>query len=111
MRHNNINHRLVVSRFQWSEGQPFLSALEMANAAVSPVVSPEAVPAVVPPSTSADAAAQPSEVNQEEEEWGRVKEELFGDRALEIKAEEGQVQEEGGAMLIAKQRQPTLPQT
>eukprot|EP00820_Chromera_velia_P020527 Cvel_29170.t1-p1 / transcript=Cvel_29170.t1 / gene=Cvel_29170 / organism=Chromera_velia_CCMP2878 / gene_product=hypothetical protein / transcript_product=hypothetical protein / location=Cvel_scaffold3947:10622-12578(+) / protein_length=555 / sequence_SO=supercontig / SO=protein_coding / is_pseudo=false len=71
----------------------------------------EARVGVVPPSASADAAAQPSGVNQEEEEWGRVKEELFGDRALEMKAEEGQVQEEGGAMLIAKQGQPTLPQT
>uniref|UniRef100_A0A0G4ID12 Reverse transcriptase Ty1/copia-type domain-containing protein n=1 Tax=Chromera velia CCMP2878 TaxID=1169474 RepID=A0A0G4ID12_9ALVE len=111
MHHNNINHRLVVSHFQWSEGQPFPSALETANAAMSPVVSPEAVPAVVPPSTSADAAAQPSGVNQEEEEWGRVKDELFGDRALEMKAEEGQVQEEGGAMLIVKQGQLTLPQT
>uniref|UniRef100_A0A0G4F8B0 Uncharacterized protein n=1 Tax=Chromera velia CCMP2878 TaxID=1169474 RepID=A0A0G4F8B0_9ALVE len=68
MRHNNINHRLVVSRFQWSEGQPFPSAPETANAAVSPVVSPEAVPAVIPPSASADAAAQLSGVNQEEEE-------------------------------------------
>uniref|UniRef100_A0A0G4HTQ8 Uncharacterized protein n=1 Tax=Chromera velia CCMP2878 TaxID=1169474 RepID=A0A0G4HTQ8_9ALVE len=66
---------------------------------------------VIPPSASADAAAQPSRVNQKEEEWGRVKEELFGDRALEMKAEEGQVQEEGGAMLIAKQGQLTLPQT
>uniref|UniRef100_A0A0G4FZR9 Reverse transcriptase Ty1/copia-type domain-containing protein n=1 Tax=Chromera velia CCMP2878 TaxID=1169474 RepID=A0A0G4FZR9_9ALVE len=113
MRHNNINHRLVVFCFQWSEGQPFPSAPETANVAVPPVVSPEAVPAVVPPSTSADAATQPSGVNQEEEERGRVKEELFGDRALEMKAEEGQVQEEGhrGAMLIAKQGQPTLPQT
>uniref|UniRef100_A0A0G4HWD2 Reverse transcriptase Ty1/copia-type domain-containing protein n=1 Tax=Chromera velia CCMP2878 TaxID=1169474 RepID=A0A0G4HWD2_9ALVE len=111
MRHNNINYRLVVSRFQWAEGQPFPSALETANVAVSPVVSLEAVPVVVPPSTSADVAAQPSGVNQkEEEEWGRVKEELFGDRALEMKAEEGQVQEEGGVMLIAKQGQPTLLQ-
>uniref|UniRef100_A0A0G4F2B9 Uncharacterized protein n=1 Tax=Chromera velia CCMP2878 TaxID=1169474 RepID=A0A0G4F2B9_9ALVE len=95
MRHNNINHRLVVSRFQWSEGQPFPSAPETANAAVSPIVSPEAMPAIVPPSASADAAAlsQPSGMNQKEEEWRRVKEELFGDRALEnlMKAEEGQV--------------------
>uniref|UniRef100_A0A0G4HFP3 Reverse transcriptase Ty1/copia-type domain-containing protein n=2 Tax=Chromera velia CCMP2878 TaxID=1169474 RepID=A0A0G4HFP3_9ALVE len=110
MHHNNINHRLVVSCFQWSEGQSFPFAPETANAAMSPVVFFEAMPVIVPPSASADVATQPSGMNQEEEEWGRVKEELFGDRALEMKAEERQVQEEGGAILIVKQRQPTLSQ-
>uniref|UniRef100_A0A0G4FJJ4 Uncharacterized protein n=1 Tax=Chromera velia CCMP2878 TaxID=1169474 RepID=A0A0G4FJJ4_9ALVE len=82
-------HGPGVAGLEWSEGQPFPSAPETANAAVSPVVSPEAVPMVIPPSASADAAAQPLGVNQEEEEWRRMKEELFGDRALEMKAEEG----------------------